>query len=200
MSNRGKKGGKLLWKQITAMAAAVFLLVLPDIGQAAEFTAKMVLTDGGKAMPGKIYVKGDKMRQEFTDEHGQSVTIVRKDKKLVWVVMPQDRVYAEIPLKKEMPGQFLQFPDKTLKKQKVGTETVNGYATDRFQVVVSGGSSGPVVQNFWMCDQLGMPVKMECKEKSLSVEYKDIKEGRVEDKLFEPPPGFKKITQTTGLP
>ena len=104
-----------------------------------------------------------------------------------------------MPLKKELPGQFLQFPEKTLKKQKVCTETVNGYVTERYQVIVSGGSLGPVVQNFWMCDKLGMPVKMECKEKSLSVEYKDIKEGGVEDKLFEPPPGFKKVTQATGM-
>jgi hypothetical protein len=199
MSDQGKRGGKLSWKQVTAMCTALLLLVLPKLAQAAEFTAKMVLTDGGKAMPGKIYVKGDKMRQEFTDEHGQSITIVRKDRKVVYVVIPQDKIYVEMPLKKEMPGQFLHFPDKTLKKQKVGSETVSGYSTERYQVIVSGGSSGPVVQNFWMCDQLGMPVKMECKEKSFSVEYKDIKEGRVEDKLFEPPPGFKKVTQATGL-
>ena len=199
MSNWGKRDGKPPWKRLSAMCAALLLLALPDWAQAAEFTAKMVLTDGGKVMPGKIYIKGDKMRQEFSDEHGQSITIVRKDKKVVWVVMPQDRVYVEMPLKKEMPGQFLQFPEKPLKKQKVCTETVSGYATERYQVIVSGGSLGPVVQNFWMCDKLGMPVKMECKEKSLSVEYKDIKEGRVEDKLFEPPPGFKKITQATGM-
>ncbi len=198
MSSSGKNGGKLPWKIIGVMGA-LLLLALPDWGLAAEFTAKMVLTDGGKVMPGRIFVKGDKMRQEFTDERGQSITIVRKDRKVVYVVMPQDRLYVEIPLKKEMPGQFLQFPEKTLKKQRVGAETMNGYSTERFQVIIPEGSRGPVVQNFWMCDKLGMPVKMECKEKSLCVEYKDIKEGGIEDKLFEPPPDFKKITQTTGL-
>jgi hypothetical protein len=199
MENMDKRGSKLSWKYITAIGAALLLLVLPNWGQAAEFTAKMVLKDGGKAMPGKIYVKGDKMRQEFTDEHGQSITIVRKDRKVVWVVMPQDRVYVEMPLKKELPGQFLHLPADTIKKQRVSKETVNGYPTERYQVIVPGGSFGPVVQNFWICDKLGMPVKMECKEKSFSLEYQDIKEGGIEDKLFEPPPGFKKVNQTTGL-
>jgi hypothetical protein len=64
MENMDKRGSKLSWKYITAIGAALLLLVLPNWGQAAEFTAKMVLKDGGKAMPGKIYVKGDKMRQE----------------------------------------------------------------------------------------------------------------------------------------
>ena len=200
MESLEKRCDRPPWKNLAALAAAILLLALPHWGQAAEFTAKMVLKDGGKVMPGKIYIKGDKMRQEFTDEHGQSITIVRKDRKLIWVVMPQDRVYVEMPLKRELPGQFLQFPEKTVKKQRVSAETVNGYPTERYQVIVSGGSLGPVVQNFWMCEKLGMPVKMECKEKSLSVEYKDIKEGGVEDKLFEPPPGFQKVTQTTGAP
>lgn len=200
MGNVNTRGGKLHWQFMGAMVAALLLSAWPPGGLAAEFTAKMVLTDGGKTMPGKIYVKGNKLRQEFTDERGQSVTIVRKDRKVVWVVMPQDRTYVEMPLKKELPGQFLQFPEETLKKQRVSSETVNGYATERYQVTVSGGASGPVIQNFWMCDKLGMPLKMECKEKGLSVEYQDIKEGGVEDKLFEPPPGFNRVNQTTGLP
>lgn len=200
MDNLNQRGGGPPWKYLAGLAAALLLLVFPNWGRAAEFTAKMVLKDGGKTMPGKIYVKGDKLRQEFTDEHGQSVTIVRKDRKVVWVVMPQDRIYVEMPLKKELPGQFLQFPEKPLKKQRVSSETVNGYPTERFQVIVSGGSLGPVVQNFWMCDKLGMPLKMECKEKSLSVEYKDIKEGAIADKLFELPLGFQKVTQATEAP
>jgi outer membrane lipoprotein-sorting protein len=200
MNNQDHRGGPPPWKVMAPLLAALLLLTWPGGGQAAEFSAKMVLTDGGKVMPGKVYVKGDKMRQEFTDERGQSITIVRKDRKVIWVVMPQHRVYVEMPLRKELPGQFLQLPEETLKRQKVCSETVSGYATERYQVTVSGGAAGPVIQNFWMCDQLGMPVKMECKEKNLSVEYQDIKEGAVEDKLFEPPPGLKKITKTTGVP
>ncbi len=199
MDNEDKRGGKLPWKYMAGLAAALILLTLPLRGLAAEFTANMVLKDGGKTMPGKIYVKGDKMRQEFIDEHGQSVTIVRKDKKVIWVIMPWEKAYVEMPLGKELPGQFLQLPANCLKKRKVCTEMVSGYPTERYQVTVPGDQFGPVIQTFWVCEKLGLPLKMDCKEKKFSVEYKDIKEGQVPDKLFEPPPGFQKVTNPTGL-
>jgi outer membrane lipoprotein-sorting protein len=199
MDNDDNKGGMLPWKHMASLAVALILLAWPHRGVAAEFAANMVLKDGGKIMPGKIYVKGDKMRQEFIDEKGHSITIVRKDKKVIWVVMPQDKVYVEMPLKRELPGQFLQVPANVLKKRKVCTETVSGYPTERYQVTVPGGPFGPVIQTFWVCEKLGLPLKMDCKEKKFSVEYKDIKEGEIADKLFEPPPGFQRVTKPTGL-
>jgi outer membrane lipoprotein-sorting protein len=202
MGNRANKGAALFFK-LAQLAAGLLLVLMPLTyplsGSAAEFTAQMVLKDNDKTMPGKIFVKGDKMRQEFIDERGQSVTIVRKDKKKIWVVMPQDKVYLELPFKGELPGQFLALPADGLKKRQVCTESVSGYSTKRIQVTVPGGSAGPMIQTYWMCEKLGMPLKMECREKRFSVEYRDIKEALVEDKLFEPPPGYQKITTPAGL-
>lgn len=199
MDCKGPNRSVRFWKFSASLGMLLMLWGLPLHGLAAEFSASMILKDGGKIMPGKLYVKGDKMRHEFLDEQGHTVTIVRKDKKVVWVVLPRDRVYLEMPLKRELPGQFLQVPDNALKKRKICTETVNGYPTERLQVTVPGDGFGPMIQTFWVCDRLGLPLKMECKEKNFSVEYKDIKEGPVADRLFEPPPGYRKMTQPPGL-
>ena len=72
----------------------------------------MIIKDGSKLFPGKIYVSDGKMRQEFIDERGQTVTIVRPDKKVVWVLIPPGRTYLEMPLKAKLPGQFLQIPPR----------------------------------------------------------------------------------------
>lgn len=199
MDCKGRKGRIWLRKCQASLGIALLLLCLPFGGWAAEFTANMILKDGDKLMPGKIYVKGDKMRHEFLDEQGHTVTIVRKDKKLVWVVLPQDRVYVEMPLNRALPGQFLQVPDNALRKRKICTEIISGYPTERLQVTVPGDAFGPVIQTFWVCDRLGLPLKMECKEKNFSVEYKDIKEGPVADRLFELPTGYRKMTKPPGL-
>jgi len=53
-----------------------------------SFSASMLVKDDAKIMPGKILVSNGKMRQEFTDERGQTITIVRPDLKLVWVILP----------------------------------------------------------------------------------------------------------------
>jgi hypothetical protein len=117
------------------------------------------------------------MRQEFVDEQGQTVTIVRPDKKVVWVVMPDRRSYLEMPLKIKLPGQFIQIPPQALQKRLVGKDWVNGYETDKYEVTVPvGGESNQ--QTFWVAQKLGLPIKMECRQRQFSMEYRSIKEER----------------------
>jgi outer membrane lipoprotein-sorting protein len=199
MDKYAKQGGMPPWKVIAWLVAGFALLILPARSLGAEFTARLVVKDAGKTVSGKLSVKGDNLRQEFMDRNGHSITIVRRDKKLVWVVMPREKVYIELPLEGKLPGQFLQLPANAIHTRRVGIETVNGYTTERYQLTVPGGPAGSTIQTYWISEKLGTPLKMECKEKNLSVEYQDINEGQVADNLFEPPTEFKKVTRPTGL-
>ncbi|MEW6387588.1 MAG: DUF4412 domain-containing protein [Thermodesulfobacteriota bacterium] len=182
--------GLLVWCGLTLSGAA----------GAVEFSAQMLLKDGNKTMPGKLYIKEGKMRQEFLDEEGQTITIVRPDKKVVWVIMYPGKTYMEMPLKRELPGQFLQIPPDAFRQRKVGTETVNGYLTDKYEVMLKGGTSGLIHQTFWVAPKLGVPVKMVSPLRKYSLEYRNIKEGKVPDRLFELPPGYRKLPGPSGYP
>ncbi len=177
----------------------LLLLAAPGVARAAEFSAQMLIKDGPKIMPGRIFVKDGKMRQEFNDEEGQTITIVRPDKRVMWVVIPQEKTYVEMPFRGKLPGQFPQIPPDAVTKRKVGTEMVNGYLADRYEVTTRGGASGVTRQTVWVAQKLDTPVKMVSQEANLSLEYKSIKEGGVADRLFEPPPGYKKTTQPAGV-
>lgn len=177
----------------------LILLMIPGSAPAAEFSAQMLIKDGDKTMPGKIYVADGKMRQEFADEGGQSITIVRPDLKVLWVIIPNKRSYMEMPFKGKLPGQFIQIPPNTLSKRQVGTETVNGYAADKYEVMVKGGDAGCDKQTIWVAPKLGVAVKMVCKERNFSQEYKSIREGKVPERLFILPPGYQKITAPEGF-
>jgi outer membrane lipoprotein-sorting protein len=177
----------------------LILLMIPVSAGPTEFSAQMVVKDSGKTMPGKFFFQNGKMRQEFQDEEGQTITIVRPDKKAVWVVLPQDRTYLEIALKMRLPGQFIQMPPDAIQKRPLGTETVNGYEADKYEVTVRGGADGVEKQTFWIAKKLGVPIKVFCHSRDFCIEYRNIKEGRVNDSLFEPPSGFKKATHLTGF-
>jgi len=170
----------------------LMFLLLAGGAAAAQFSALMVVKDGGKVVQGKIYVQDGKMRQEFSDEAGQTITIVRPDKKAIWFIMPRELAYVEMPLKKKLPGQFIQVPAEALAKRLVGKETVNGYEAEKYQVMERGGG-GPEIQNIWVAVKLGTPVKMTSRGENFSVEYKSIKEGPQADRLFDLPPGYKKL-------
>jgi hypothetical protein len=160
---------------------------------AAQFSAAMLITDGDKAMPGRIFVQDGKMRQEFSDAEGQTITIVRPDKKVIWFIIPWERTYLEMPLKRKLPGQFIQIPGDAVTKRLAGKEVVNGYETEKYEVAVRGGG-GLEKQSVWLAVKLGTPIKMTAADRKFAVEYKSIKEAPQPDRLFELPVGYKKLT------
>jgi hypothetical protein len=176
----------------------LLVLAVPGAARGAEFSALMMVTDGAKTMPGKIYVSDGKMRQEFLDKGGQTVTIVRPDQKVVWVILPWQRIYLETPLKTELPGQFIHIPLRALGKRLVGPERLNGYEAEKYEVSVPVGG-GLEKQTYWVATKLGLPIKMECRERNFSLEYKSIREGKVPEQLFNLPPGVQKVKSLGGF-
>lgn len=189
-----RKSGPRSWLVMLPM-----FLILAGSAAAAQFSALMMIKDGDRMISAKIYVQDALMRQEFSDEGGQTVTIVRPDKKVIWFIMPQERTYAEMPLKKKLPGQFLQIPPDAVSKRLVGKETVNGFETEKYEVTVRRGA-GLEKQTIWLATKLGTPVKLTSKEGNFSVEYKSITEGPQADRLFALPPGYKKLVSPDLLP
>lgn len=193
MQRTGKVMGKLLgcwW--------LLLVLAVPGAAQGAEFSALMMVKDGVKTMPGKIYVSDGKMRQEFVDEGGQTITIVRPDQKVIWVILPRQRSYMEIPLTKKLPGQFIQIPPQAVGKRLVGQERLNGFETEKYEVSVPVGRDLEK-QTYWVATKLGLPIKMECAQRQFSLEYKSIREEKVPERLFALPPGLQKLTSIGGF-
>lgn len=176
----------------------LLILALPIPVAGAQFSAQMTVKDGEKLVPGKIYVQDGKLRQEFNDAGGQTVTIVRPDRKVVWVILPRERAYLEMPLRIKLPGQFIQIPADAVSKRLAGKETVNGFEAERYEVMVRGGS-GLERQTVWLASKLGTPVKMVCNERRFCVEYQNIKEAAQPDRLFEVPPGYQKLSSLAGF-
>ena len=140
-------------------------------------------------MPARIFVQDGKMRQEFNDERGQTVTILRPDLRVYWIIMPREQAYAELPLRGKLPGQFIQMPP-TPEQAPAGQGDGRRL---RGPKISSHGARTPGAGNsdVWVATKLGTPVKMISKEGNLSIEYKDIKEGAQAERLFSLPPGYQ---------
>ncbi len=170
------------------------LVLWPAAAPAAEFSAQTLTRERQATVLGRIFVKDGKMRQEFNDAEGQTITILRPDKKIVWVLLPRNRVYMEVPLKPKWPGQFIQIPPDARQKRLVGNERLWGYDAEKYEVAVAG-REGLEKQIYWVPATLKVPIKMEVPARKFSIEYKNIHEGPVRDRLFEIPPGYEKVTK-----
>jgi outer membrane lipoprotein-sorting protein len=199
---QAKKSGRG-WHRICWPLLAIILaitLAIPGWTLAAEFSAQMI-TRGAhtEGTQGKIYVKGDKIRQEFGGGEEAHISILRPDKQVVWMVMPGQKMYMEMPLTAQATGKMMQMPQDEAQTKLLGTETVNGYAADKYETVTK--NNGKSAKHYvWVAKKLGLPIKMTGPDHSFSMEYQNIKEGEVPDSLFEIPAGCQKMTMPTGMP
>ncbi len=181
------KRGLFGWGMVLVVVAVIFFLSGSSI--AAEFSADLLLKQGGETMTGKVYVKGDKTRQEFVQQGQKQVTILRPDKGVTWVLMPAEKIYMEMSSQEDAtydPQLDPNIKDKAEIKL-LGKETVNGYMCDKYQYSYHDTSMGTLTQ--WLSEKLNYPIKTEYKSPSgyMLTEYKNIQEGNVQGSLFEVP-------------
>ena len=176
------------------------LLLWPGLAQAAEFSATMITKAGGLEIPGKVYVKGDKMRNEIEASGHPIINIMRPDQKLVWIIMPQQKAYMEMPINPGTQQQMMTMTEKQkAKMKKVGSETIDGRNCDKYETTM--GHQGKSMKVFvWIPADLGVPIKVVAEDGSFSMEYKDIKPGEVAASLFEAPQGYQKMKMPFAMP
>ena len=170
------------------------LALRPVPARGAEFAGQTLTKIRQVRVPGRIFVKDGKLRQEFSDNKGQTITILRLDKKVVWVLLPWERIYMEEPLNAQWPGQFIQIPPDAKGKRLLGSERVWGYDAQKYQVAVPA-KTGVEFQTFWVAPKLGLPIKVAVPSRNFSMEYRNISERSLPNRLFEIPPGYKKVTK-----
>ena len=185
---------------LLGVALVTILLLVAGLARAAEFSATMVTKAGSMEIPGKTYVKGNKVRNEVQAAGLASIHILRPDKNLMWIVMPQQKAYMEMPITPEAQQKMLALTDnQKAAMKKVGTETVNGYTCDKYETTMSHQGKSMKVFS-WVATDLGMPIKIVSEDGSFSMEYKDIKPGQVADSLFEVPQDYQKMKMPLAMP
>ena len=169
----------------------VSLAVLAFLGIAhatVEFSADMVIVPkGDEPMKGKIFVKGDKIRQETADEDESQIMIIRPDKKVTWMITPEEKTYMEMPYQ----STDKTFEEWTAEKEKnakfLGEESISGMPCKKYEVMEEGEKT-----ILWISKQFPFPIKIEDPE--MVMEYKNIKLDQLDDSLFELPTGYEKMS------
>ena len=191
-----------VWRHTWLRGAALGLMMLLGVSfaQAAQFSATMVTKAGGMEIPGKVTVKDNLVRNEVNTGGQTSIHILRPDKQVVWIVLPQQKAYVEMPITQEARQKLLPITEEQKAKMtKVGSETINGYVCDKYESTMPHQGK-PVKVFTWIAPDLGMPIKVVAADGSFSIEYRDIKKAEVPDSLFEVPKDYKKLKMPFAMP
>lgn len=163
----------------------------------AEFSADVSIAVGtNMTATGRVFVKGAKRRNEITMFQRPAISILRPDKNLTLVLLP-NKQYRQFPLRSDPlhPGSDTPYDTK-----EVGTEKVNGYECKKLLLTFKDPEKGSLVQ--WFAPALNAPIRFELKNKDGKVvnttDYTNIKPGPQPDALFEVPAGY--TLQGIGMP
>ena len=163
---------------------------------AVDFSADMVNKLPMGEINGKMFFKGGNFRQEMMMGGQKHITIFRKDKGLVWVLIPAQMMYMEMQegSRQNMAPVDLDEIDKMGEKKYLGKEKVNGYMCSKYRYTLHDKSSGTAI--YWISKKLNFPIKMEMDGQSghMVMEYKNIIEKTVPASLFNIPDGYQKMS------
>lgn len=158
-------------------------------GYTADFSADMISKSSETAFTAKLFVSGDKSRVDTPE----GITISRMDKKVVWVLMPQQMMYMEQPLDQRSAASTQERVDGEIERKIVVNEKVNGRNTTKYLVTYKAKDKNESLFQ-WIDETVRIPVKTAAVDGSWSNEFKNIQTGPQDAGLFEIPSGYKKMS------
>ncbi len=175
-------------KKISFVMMVLVVLGIAGVVQALDFSADMVSTGEGRSFVGKIFVSNDKIRMEMMG----TTTITRMDKKVAWMIMPEQKVYMEQPFDPEKVAGATEKMPGEVERDLIGEDSVNGKAASKYRVIYTSNVGKSTVFQ-WIDKVSGIPVKTVSEDGSWAVEYRNLNVGAQDASLFEIPTGYKKF-------
>ena len=161
---------------------------------ALEFSADQITKTNGHSRKANIYYRDDRWRLEHHDLNPVNVTIVRKDKQVMWLLLSRMRHFKTVPYDPEQAPKVHEKLDGEVKREEIGTETLDGHPTTLYEVTVREANREDVYYQ-WLATDIHFPLKLARKDGSWQVEYRHVALRPVSDFLFQLPVNFQPLEQ-----
>ncbi len=129
------------------------------------------------------------------EEKGQkAITIMRTDRGVMWVLMPEQKMYMEMSLNLGKSfAEAARDPEAKVERESLGMEQIGPYHCEKHRVRMT--YKGAVYTGLqWAAKELdGFVVKMVDEKTKATTEYENIRLGPQDPALFEIPPGYQKF-------
>jgi hypothetical protein len=183
------------------MKRAIFLAIFFNAALAGiqpavalEFTADQITRTDGRSRKANIYYRDDRWRLEHHDLGPVNVTIVRKDKQVMWLLLSRMKHFKTLPYDPEQAPKVSERMDGEIAREEIGTEVLDGHPTTLYQVTVQRGDRTDLYYQ-WLATDIRFPLKLARKDGSWTVEYRNVKLRKVTDYLFQLPVNFRPLEE-----
>lgn len=191
-------------RQLCAVIVLVGMFVATPVWAAqmsrpqVEYSADSTIQSEEGTMQQHVYATPTKERKEMLTGAGDGgIQIFRYDTKVMWILMPSEKMYME----HSMTGGQKQQNDPsqwTYEDTVMGEETLNGMKTTKYKTIATS-TDGKKYGGFSWRTKEGISIKQDLlykegnDKKRMLTELKNVMIGRQDPALFEIPEGFMKF-------
>ncbi len=177
------------------------LLAVASIVSAAGYSADVVTTDKKGTTQSRMWVSYSLWAQRMEmPSQPNMVIIVRMDRKLVWNIDKESKMYMEITMRPGMGANTIASGEKSpteVERTYLLTETVEGHVADKYQITYQNGGERTTHFVWLLKDNNLFPVKTQYKD-SITV-FKNLVFEEPPASMFEVPSGYQKMS-IPGMP
>ena len=184
--------------KLLGLVVAVWIFGAIEAG-ALEFTADQVTKINGRTQKSNIYYRDNMWRIEHHSMGPVNVSIVRKDKKVVWLLLSRMKHFKTMPYSAEQDLQVSERLEGEVSREEIGAETREGHPTTLYEVTVKQGERTDVYYQ-WLATDIHFPMKLAKKDGSWIVEYQHVRLRPVIDYLFQLPLNFEPLEEFDQVP
>jgi hypothetical protein len=180
--------------RFVACLLCVILLGTALPGRALEFTADRVTKMNGRTSKAHVYYRDDMWRIEHHAMGPVNVSIVRKDKQVVWLLLSRMKHFKTVPYSAEQDLFVSEHLDGEVSREEIGRETREGHSTVLYEVTTRQEERTEVYYQ-WLATDIHFPMKLAKKDGSWILEYQHVKMRSVSDYLFQLPLNFHPLEE-----
>lgn len=162
-----------------------------------EYSADSTIQSEEGTIQQHVYVTPTKERKEMlTGEGDGGIQIFRYDTKVMWILMPSEKMYMENSMMGKSKGTDTS--QWTYEDTVMGEETLNGMKVTKYKTIATS-TDGKKYGGFSWRTKEGISIKQDLlykegnDKKRMLTELKNVMIGRQDPKLFEIPEGFTKL-------
>lgn len=177
-----------------ALIIAAMVLGTGAAASALEFTADRVTKMDGRTAKAIVYYRDNMWRIEHHAMGPVNVSIVRKDKQVVWLLLSRMKHFKTMPYSADQDLFVTEKLDGEVSREEIGQETREGHPTVLYEVTTKQGERTEVYYQ-WVATDIHFPMKLAKKDGSWIVEYQHVKMRSVSDYLFQLPVNFQPLEE-----
>ncbi|HLZ65912.1 MAG TPA: hypothetical protein VKQ29_06750 [Aliidongia sp.] len=159
------------------------------------YSADRTVVTGGKSYVGRVYATPGRQRHEQTVNGLPLVAILRADKQVAWLELPDLHVFTDF----RFPAAITDYADQKQLGAPIGTESIAGLPANKYRVERQGTDGSQMFGYAWISDD-GIVLKLDGTfvepnghETKASYELSHVERGPQPPQMFELPPRMNRL-------